>query len=389
MRLTRDPSKLNRTEAALLTRGIDSATAASLRQQGWTLGKLKQAAGQQLEALGLSTEQVAAIHKGRRPEIPFESLTLVLVANRFTCCVCRDPAKAIVVHHIHDWSESHDHSPSNLAVLCLEHHDRAHTVSSLSRNLNKATLASMKDAWEKKVARTDVSAVLQASQLDGDAWWYFNHVRLFEVASHLGVRLARLPSFRGAWDSGLVQRDGWLRPRPENLSYMYSGMEGMILYAYVRSVMHAVLDHLTVFNASDYLDRGILASVVSPGDFVFVQGAHSFSRAVSRDDGRDQTARAVRRANHVEFRYTFDCWEATSNSAWSTWLRGRQEAASLLRVVDVSRSDRGLTVTGTVFGICMALPGLKEREYASAPYRRGIVVFDESNEKSLFERLTD
>lgn len=378
---SRDPSRLNRTEAALLTRGIDSRTAANLRQQGWTLGKLKQASRDELDGLGLSAEQVTAVHKGRRPEIPFENLARVLIANRLTCCVCRDPSKAVVVHHIHDWAESRDHSPENLAVLCLNHHDRAHTVSSLSRNLDRPTLARMKVSWEEEVARNDVSAVLQASRLYSDAWWYFNHVRLFEVASHVGVRLTRLPSFRRAAAAGLVQCDGSVRPRPDNLCYMYSGMEGINLYLYVRDVMHAVLDHLTVFNASDYLDRSVIDSVLSPGDFVFVQGAHNFSHAEGRDDGWNQSARGVRRANHVEFRYTFDRWEATSHSAWCTWLRGRQEAASLLRVADVIRGDKGVSVTGTVFGICMALQGLKEREYASAPYRRGVYAYDKEDEE--------
>jgi hypothetical protein len=144
-------SPVNRTEAALMGRGIDSTMAARLRCKRWTLGKLKTASDRKLKNLGLSGRIVASLRMGQRAEIPFDSLAQVLITNRFTCCVCHDPSKSIIVHHIREWSVSHDHSPKNLACLCLEHHDKAHSKSNLSRNLDAKSLRAAKVAWETEV----------------------------------------------------------------------------------------------------------------------------------------------------------------------------------------------------------------------------------------------
>ena len=45
-------------------RGIDSATAARLRSEGWTLGKLKGASDRRLKSLGLSCHVVAVPSHG-------------------------------------------------------------------------------------------------------------------------------------------------------------------------------------------------------------------------------------------------------------------------------------------------------------------------------------
>jgi hypothetical protein len=131
----RQGSAINPTEAALLGRGVDRATATKLRTAGWTLAKIKAAKDSELRALGLTPFAIAGIRKEGRSEIPFDDLAKVLIANRFTCCVCHDSTKSIVVHHLRGWAKSHDHSPGNLAVLCVDDHDKVHTKKELSRNL--------------------------------------------------------------------------------------------------------------------------------------------------------------------------------------------------------------------------------------------------------------
>src|SRR5688572_31091162 len=42
-------SRMNRSEQAMIARGIDSASAAALRRQGWTIAKLQQAGRQALD----------------------------------------------------------------------------------------------------------------------------------------------------------------------------------------------------------------------------------------------------------------------------------------------------------------------------------------------------
>jgi hypothetical protein len=371
----RDPSRVNRTEAALLSRGLDSLTSERLRRAGWTLAKLKQCSDDQLIALGIPEFSVQNIRAGKRSEIPSDNLVQVLIANRFACCVCHDGTKGIIVHHIREWAESYDHSVDNLAVLCLDHHDKAHSKSSISRNLDGRTVTQFKQAWEAKVQELDNEAVLKASQNNFNAWWYFNHIRLFELASGLQIDFPALRSYRAAMSAKLIDEDGLLRPRTKRALHMYAGGEGMVLYDYVRSVMEEVLAQLKILNVSDILDRGILTSLLQPGDFVFVQGAHVFASAGHQPEGRGQHYTGTRRANHVEFTFSFDRWEATSVSSWG-WLSRRREAASILRIVNIGRRKSKLTLECTVIGISAAAAGLKQREYASLPYRQGVVVLD-------------
>lgn len=345
-------------------RGIDSATAARLRGGGWTLGKLKSASNRRLENLGLNGDVVAALRTGQRSEVPFDSLAPVLIANRFACCVCHDPAKSIIVHHIREWSVSHDHSPKNLACLCLDHHDKAHSTSTLSRNLDAKSLRAAKAAWESDVARLNTTAILDASRAKSDAWLYFNHRRLFELATSFKIKLTDLDRYDAAYAASLLNSGGMLRPRSKALTYMYDDGEGLPLYFYARDVMHEVLKYLTVFNISDYLDRGVLLPVIKSGDFILVQGAHNFRRIDQRNSGPGQTSEGKRRANHVEVRFTFDRWEATSNSAFGLWLRRRQSVASLIRVGGVEQADGCLRLTGTAVGIAMAFENLNSRDYS-------------------------
>jgi len=372
---------VNRTEAALLSRGLDSANSERLRKDGWTLAKLKECDDRRLIDLGIPKFVIEKLRSGPRSEIPFTTLVQVLFANRFTCCVCRDEKKSIVVHHIRDWAESHDHSPDNLAVLCLDDHGKAHSVNKLSRNLDEPTISQFKKRWEAKIRRFDTAAIINSSRVNFDAWWYFNHVRLFELAKALNINLGALHHYGASLAAKLIDRQGFVRPRASRALYMYSGSEGMILYDYVREIMERVLSGLTVLNISDCLDRVVLMPLLKPADFVFVQGAHWFASSSGQERGRHQTYVGTRRANHVEVTFTFDRWEATSVSAWG-WLRGRRDAASVLRVVNVGRLDGKLHLQCTVIGISAAAAGLKQREYASFPYRRWVTRTDETEEEA-------
>ena len=331
---------MNRTEAALAGRGIDSATASKLVADGWTLSKLKTSPDATLRSLGLSDDAIAQIATGGRPPIPTDTVMQVLFANRFQCCVCRDAALAIILHHIVPWEISHDHAAENLAVLCLDHHDKAHTQSKLSRNLDARTLRSFKREWEEMCREEDLTSILRASRVDYDAWLYFNHTRLFELARQVGVILKEVDGYTDARAHRLIDRSGNLVPRDPDYDYMYTGAVGSTLYHYVRGVLEETLERISVINFSDLLDRSNVHSLLAAGDFLLVQGAHIFKRLTDRKTGQGEAMQGTRRANNVELRFTFDRWEATSMSAWSTWLAGRQSVASLVHVKDVSSRRR-------------------------------------------------
>lgn len=354
-----------------MARGVDSGRAKELRERGWKLGQLQASTDSTLAGLGLSPGVIAKLRTGDRPAIPADVLVKVLYANRWTCCVCRTVAP-VVVHHITPWSESHDHSPANLAVLCAHHHGEAHTQRGLEMTLTAARLKESKLHWEADVARLDAAAVRKSTQLQGESWLYFNHLRVLESALQNGVDLREIGGFGRAVASDVVDDNGMVVKSAEPGGFMYADSDRMVLYRYMTGVLHSLLDVATVRNVSDDLDRGTLNCLVVPGDLVYVQGLHGFED-LKDAPGEVQPVRGSRSANKVEVRFDFDRREATSMSAWSGWLRGRQDVGSLVQVKRLTRVGDRLRITGTVLAMRNSLEELKERMYEVGLYKAGLI----------------
>lgn len=372
-------ARLNPTVLALMRRGFDDETATRLVADDWTLAKLQQTSSDELLGLGLRLELVQTILDAERPPIPAETLAQVLVASRFICCVCRVAGRGVVVHHIAPWAKTRDHRDSNLAVLCLEDHDRAHSQLAHTQNLTPALIRKAKASWQKQVERFDVTAILTATAQDFDCWWFFNRRRLFAMANDAGTPLRELSYFRAARLDGWVNREGYLQTAVRDTNYSLEGGDGGSLYAYLTQVLESVLSRASVWNASNDLDRKLLRSVLDSGQLILVQGLFRFIENADVRRGRGQTTEMYRQANNVKLTCTFDRWEATSNSAWSCFLKGHQEAFGIFRVVSLQSLEGGdLEIKCSVLAIGAPQSSLKQREYSNAPFRRGYIpVFDE------------
>jgi len=359
------------TQKALMARGLDSVCAAKLAQDGWTLNKLKLATKTELKAVGLGEDFINLLFKEQRPPIPTETLMKVLFDNRFQCCVCRDRKQSIIVHHIDEWAQSRSHDPENLAVLCLQHHDEAHTKRTLSQNLDVATLRGFKAEWEAEVKKRDAASIYAAMRLEYSNWNYINELRVFEIAKALKINFSNIKHFENAVAASVASLDGLPIPvESDRLFYMYEGATILERYFYVASVFNEVVKRIPIVNVSDFLDKGVLGTALAVGDFIFVQGAHTFSPTTNKKNGRGrgQICEGIRRANEVEVRFVFDRWEATSSSAKNCWLVGTRNQGSLVHVKDLSREDGRLVIRGTVLGICSNLGDLKKRDYAMSLY---------------------
>ena len=144
-----------RTFNALIRRGFDSETANRLDHSGYSLSSLKSLNKASLRDLGISDELIQIILQESRPPIPAKTLNKILYESRMTCCVCRDRKQGIVVHHIHEFSDSRSHAEENLVVLCLNHHGEAHTKRELQLNLTPSRLRDLKARWLEDVQRYD------------------------------------------------------------------------------------------------------------------------------------------------------------------------------------------------------------------------------------------
>ncbi|MGC4079301.1 MAG: HNH endonuclease signature motif containing protein [Rubrivivax sp.] len=380
----------NRTEIALIARGMPSDQAAHLRSRGWTAAKLQAATDAELNALGISDAVKRNLRAGARPAIPSDTLSQVLYANRWACCVCRTPGLPVIVHHIEPWAKTHDHTAGNLAVLCAVHHGEAHSTRDLQISLTAARLRDFKQRWEEQAGRDDAQAIQLGTQLQSDQWIYFNHLRLAELARANGVDLAALPGRVQAERFGVCNDDGDITVTAPNDGYIYDGSHGIALYRYSKAMLYELLNCTAIRNISNDLDRGPLKAVVVPGDLIYVQGRHIFED-VQPAPANAQAVRARRSANRVEINFDFDRREATSTSAWTGWLRGAQDIGSLVQVKMLKRVSNGkLHIIGTVIGMRNALEGLKTRTYEAGLYKAGLIrtfgSWDDEESDDLYER---
>ncbi len=82
----------------------------------------------------------------RRTDIPAKLADQLMLANRRTCCVCRQP-KHIVIHHID--GDPANNSEQNLAVLCHDCHSRVSGDEGLGRRFTSQEVLLHKLAWEQ------------------------------------------------------------------------------------------------------------------------------------------------------------------------------------------------------------------------------------------------
>ncbi len=146
-----------------MARGFDSETANRLEQAGHTVNSLKTSDVNKLRSLNIREELIDIILREKRPPIPPETLNKILFESRMTCCVCRDRRQGIIVHHIHEYSDSHSHAEDNLVVLCLNHHGEAHTKRELQLNLTPERLREFKKQWLEVVKQYDNHEALSAN----------------------------------------------------------------------------------------------------------------------------------------------------------------------------------------------------------------------------------
>ena len=86
-----------------------------------------------------------------RVKIPDDLAASVKFASNSTCCICRERGKSFQIHHI-DGDPSNNEF-DNLAVLCLEDHNRTHSKGSFARQLDSYEIVKYRDDWNDRVRR--------------------------------------------------------------------------------------------------------------------------------------------------------------------------------------------------------------------------------------------
>ncbi len=279
--------------------------------------------------IGLSESEIQSL-RNARPPIPQETVIKLLHESKRTCCVCRDSKRPVVIHHIIEWSSSHDHSESNLVVLCLDHHDAAHTKKALSLSLSPDQIRRHKAKWLDQVKYEDAKAILGLASVEGARWDYINHNRLFELATKIGVKLQKHKFFRELSIYGLVHSSGLLIPHNHwtvgtPKFYLYDVGEGMLLYTYTSSILESVLSSLPLIDLTNRWSKQEILSLVKPNTWLALQSAFYFKRLTQKDKGRNQNRRGLRHRSGISIEFLFDAWDATSSSSKAIHLGGASD----------------------------------------------------------------
>jgi hypothetical protein len=223
----------------------------------------------------------------------------------------------------------------------------------------------MKVTWEKEVECLDPLAIFKSTQLMACQWWYFNHLRIFEIAGELGVDVTQLDGFQSARRASLCDEEGYPSAR-------YIGATALILQRYMTNMLKVALGYARVQNISDDLDRGTIKRLIAEGELIFVQGSYHFSNLPSNSSGEDLVS-GRRRVNDIEITFVFDRNEGTSSSARNLWLKGTQNLGCLLRVNSLRRDLNGtLQIGTTVLAIRSAHEELKTRLYEIGLFKSGL-----------------
>ncbi len=347
-----------RTELALLARGFDSQCIEEICAAKLNLAKIKLLSDAELLALGLVQKQIAALRAEPRPPIPNKTVIQVLHDSKRTCCICRDLSRPIIIHHIKEWSVSRDHSEQNLVVLCLEHHDLAHTKKGLSLALTPKQITGHKSKWRDAIKTSDAKAIWGLTTVEGARWDYFNHQRLFELARAASIPFQTLSCFGDLRQYGMLTKDGliaspsiWKVGKPS--WRLYGVGEGMFLYFYVKEVLERVLSALPIVDVTNKWSQLEIDALVRPGTWIALQSAFYFKKLVKGERERDQTRRCLRRRNGIEIEFEFDAWEATSSTSQNMHLSGYQTALVILLVRSVEKSKSITRISGS----CLAIGG--------------------------------
>ena len=347
------------TEIALLSRGFSSNVIDKIMASKLTLGKLKMLSDNELINLGIDLPQIKVLRDEGRPSIPFETTSKLLFECKRMCCICRDSKKPIIIHHIIEWSTSHSHNENNLVVLCLEHHDLAHTKKQLSLSLGHEELRSAKALWIEEVKKQDTRTILGLSNFDYSRWDYINLNRFFELFLTRNESLpvnqnvyANLLS-KGIINSmGLINDPGsWkIQDRPSE-SHCFNFSEGFVLAYYMKELINGVLPNIPVRDLTNYFTREVFNTSIEIGDYISLTKGFYFKSVNKNTRGKNQLRKAYYQKDGIKIEFVFDAYECTSTSAWGDHLTGHNVITPIMRVLGILEENEVLVITTSCLAI--------------------------------------
>ena len=122
----------------------------------------------------------------------------VMCRSALTCCVCKKRDNTIQIHHID--KDPFNNDIENLAVLCLECHNKAHIRGGVGRHLTASLIFTYREEWYKMVKIEKINEAMRSAR------------GVLEDAPHAyietipEIRQKLLKTAQPEWDSGVTIR---------------------------------------------------------------------------------------------------------------------------------------------------------------------------------------
>ncbi len=272
----------NPTYVALISREVPSDLARNLVLMHETIASLFAKTGAELALLGLSERNILAIKDSKRPSIPDKTLRQVLSDNWRTCCICHSTGEPIVVHHIEEWASSHSHAEKNLAVLCLKHHDDAHTKLGTSLKLPASEIREWKKKWIARVAilRRSFEKRVAETQHRSARWHWIHYDNLMRETIGMTPQIEtsipedRLTPLREGnfinTSNALNPSDLWVEKLLKKKNYLFDSGCARLMGLYVSDMLGKFISQSSCLDISSFLDKpSIIKQYVRENALVF------------------------------------------------------------------------------------------------------------------------
>lgn len=291
----------------------------------------------------------------QRVRVPESLRREVMYESAYRCAVCQSGGKHI--HHID--KDSSNNEKDNLVLLCVDHHDEAHTTRENSLNLTAARLKHARMRWTSKVReRREAFATVQGQPDSaarsvvpvGAVWAYINHRR---VSQQLSTEIlgAITPSIRARLqarsildENGFLKKPASYKPNSTHLHNTiydwYEHSESLLLHRFYTEAVDAISRRsATVVLEQESWTKAFFGQFVKPGVLVFYQKAHYFKEVSCDRENAHIEARTFKR--NVEIQFGMDTRDMFGTTAISTSFRGHASCSALLVVKSVSLSSEG------------------------------------------------
>jgi hypothetical protein len=151
--------------------------------------------------------------KKPRTPVPGNVSAEVMFQHDRTCCICCEPGLAVQIHHLDE--DPTNHAISNLAVLCLEHHEQTQVRGGFGRKLTASDVVRHRDDWIERVSlrrqKADefviqrMSGLAPPKQVSAVDWNPPSEAAItgyIKVLPH--IRRGAISAARPLWDSGIT-----------------------------------------------------------------------------------------------------------------------------------------------------------------------------------------